>query len=110
MKTVVLALCTALLAPYQCGTRTTNRPVEDTAPGALWTLAERFETEGDSKARDITLRPLAEKYPASRYGKRARIELGMATAAETEAEDDNDAPASSGSSESESESEEKDDS
>jgi outer membrane protein assembly factor BamD (BamD/ComL family) len=91
MKTVVLAMCGALLAPYQCGARTTNRPVEDTAPAALWTLAERFETDGDTKARDTTLRQLAERYPQSRFGKRARIELGMATQAETESEDDSDA-------------------
>jgi outer membrane protein assembly factor BamD (BamD/ComL family) len=93
MKTVVLALCSALLAPYQCGTRTTNRPVEDTAPAALWTLAERFESDGDAKARETTLRQIADKYPASRYGKRARIELGMATEAETAAEgEESDAP------------------
>lgn len=92
MKTVVLALCGALLAPYQCGARTTNRPVEDTAPGALWTLAERFESDGDTKARETTLRQLAERYPTSRYGKRARIELGMATQAETEDEDESNAP------------------
>jgi hypothetical protein len=77
MKSVALALCAALLAPYQCGTRATNRPVEDTAPQALWTLAERFEKDGDAKAREITLRQIAEQYPMSRFGKRARIELGM---------------------------------
>lgn len=77
MKSVVLALCGVLLAPYQCGSKGTQRPVEDTAPKALWVLAERFEADNDAKARETTLRQLAEKYPSSRYAQKAREALGI---------------------------------
>ncbi len=77
MKAAALALCTALLAPYQCATSKNERPMEDTAPKALWVLSERFEKEGDQKARETTLHQLVEQYPSSRYAERARSELGM---------------------------------
>ncbi len=76
MKTVVLALCTALLAPYQCATAE-YQPLEDTAPKSLWLLAERFEKEGQSSARETTLKQLVEQYPGSRYARRARALLGI---------------------------------
>ena len=77
MKIAVLALCTALLAPYQCATSKEQRPLEDTAPKALWLLAERFKKEGDGKARETTLHQIVEQYPGSRYASRARGELGI---------------------------------
>jgi hypothetical protein len=77
MKSAVLALCTALLAPYQCATSKEHRPLEDTAPKALWILSERFQKEGDDKARETTLRQIVEQYPGSRYASRARGELGI---------------------------------
>jgi hypothetical protein len=78
MKSAVLALCVAMWAPYQCATDPNERPMEDTAPKALWLLSERFQTDGDQKARETTLRQLAEQYPSSRYAQRAREELGIA--------------------------------
>ena len=77
MKSAVLALCAALLAPYQCATSKNERPLEDTAPKALWILSERFQKDGDDKARETTLRQIVEQYPGSRYASRARSELGM---------------------------------
>ncbi len=77
MKAAALALCTALLAPYQCATSKNERPMEDTAPKALWVLSERFQKEGDGKARETTLNQLIEQYPGSRYAERARDELGL---------------------------------
>jgi len=77
MKPLVLALCTALLAPYQCATSKETRPLEDTAPKALWLLSERFQKDGDNKARDTTLHQIVEQYPGSRYASRARSELGI---------------------------------
>ncbi|MFT3921357.1 MAG: hypothetical protein QM778_02360 [Myxococcales bacterium] len=77
MKSAVLALCAALLAPYQCATSKNERPLEDTAPKALWILSERFQKEGDDKARETTLRQIVEQYPGSRYAQRARSELGL---------------------------------
>jgi|GEM_PF-1053503 len=77
MKPVVLALCGVLLAPYQCATAE-HKPLEDTAPKSLWLLAERFEKEGQSSAREVTLKQLVEQYPGSRYARKARAELGMA--------------------------------
>ncbi|MFT3925008.1 MAG: hypothetical protein QM778_20905 [Myxococcales bacterium] len=76
MKPVVLALCSVLLAPYQCATAE-YKPPEDTAPKSLWILAERFEKEGQSSARETTLKQLVEQYPGSRYAHRARALLGM---------------------------------
>jgi len=77
MKSAVLALCAALLAPYQCATSKNERPLEDTAPKALWILSERFQKEGDGKARETTLQQIVEQYPGSRYAQRARSELGL---------------------------------
>jgi outer membrane protein assembly factor BamD (BamD/ComL family) len=77
MKSAVLALCAALLAPYQCATSKDQRPLEDTAPKALWILSERFQKEGDDKARKTTLQQIVEQYPGSRYASRARSELGI---------------------------------
>jgi len=76
MKSVVLALCGVLLAPYQCATGE-YVPLEDTAPKSLWLMAERFEKEGQSSAREITLQQLVEQYPGSRYARRARAILGI---------------------------------
>lgn len=77
MKAALLALGITLWAPYQCGTEPNERPREDSAPKALWTLAERFEQEGNTAARETTLRELVEAYPSSRYAERARGELGL---------------------------------
>jgi hypothetical protein len=87
MKSAVLALCVALWAPYQCATDPNERPIEDTAPKALWLLSERFAEEGDQKARETTLKQLVEQYPSSRYAQRARDELGIATPEGTEQAD-----------------------
>jgi hypothetical protein len=77
MKAVVLALCSALLAPYQCATAE-YQPLEDTAPKSLWLLAERFEKEGQTSAREVTLKQIIDQYPGSRYARRARAQLGIA--------------------------------
>jgi hypothetical protein len=76
MKIVVLALCSALLAPYQCATAE-YRPLEDTAPKSLWLLAERFEKEGQTSARETTLKQIVDQYPGSRYARRAMAALGI---------------------------------
>ncbi len=73
----MFAACLLASAPYQCASDTTDRPVEDTAPQALWILSERFETEGNQPARETTLRQLINQYPSSRYAHRAREELGI---------------------------------
>lgn len=78
MKAALLAITLALSAPYQCGTEKNVRPVEDSAPEALWKLAERFREQGDLEARATTLKQLLEQYPSSRYAERAREELGDA--------------------------------
>jgi hypothetical protein len=80
MKSALLALGILLSAPYQCATEPDQRPTQDTAPEALWKLAERFGSESNASARETTLRELVEKYPSSRYAERARQELGLAPA------------------------------
>ncbi len=77
MKAALLALSITLWAPYQCGTEPNERPREDSAPKALWVLAEKFQQQGNSDARSTTLNQLVEGYPNSRYAERARKELGL---------------------------------
>jgi hypothetical protein len=77
MKAALLALSISLWAPYQCATEPDERPQEDSAPKALFMLAEKFEQEGNSSARETTLRQLIEQYPASRYAERARADMGL---------------------------------
>jgi len=84
VRAAMLALGIALYAPYQCATEPNERPLEDSAPKALWMLAERFQTEGQSEARETTLRQLIEQYPSSRYAERARQALGLAPAKPSE--------------------------
>lgn len=86
MRAAMLALSIALYAPYQCGTEPSERPVEDSAPKALWMLAERFQAEGQAAARETTLQQLISLYPSSRYAERAREALGLPAAAGTERE------------------------
>ena len=66
-------------APLQCGWRKPPPEAErtETAGEALWNLAERFGAEGDAPARERTLRYLVERYPSSRFAKRAADELGV---------------------------------
>lgn len=75
MKAALLALSVMLAAPFQCGTEPNERPREDSAPKALWMLAEKFETQGNAPARETTLEQLVEVYPSSRYAERARQAL-----------------------------------
>ena len=77
MKGVALAVALALAAPYQCASNDPARPVEDSAPEALWILAERFKAENNAAARETTLRQIVDAYPSSRYAQRARQELGI---------------------------------
>jgi hypothetical protein len=77
MKAALLALGISLWAPFQCGTEPNDRPREDSAPKALWMLAEKFQQEGNPAARETTLRQLVDVYPSSRYAERARNELGV---------------------------------
>ncbi|MDB4972346.1 MAG: hypothetical protein JWN48_687 [Myxococcaceae bacterium] len=77
MKAALLALSLTLWAPYQCGTEPNERPQEDSAPKALWQLSERFESEGNSAARETTLNQLVDRYPSSHYAEQARIALGL---------------------------------
>ncbi len=77
MKALLFAACLLATAPYQCATDTNDRPLEDTAPQALWILAERFESERNQSAKETTLRQIIDEYPTSRYAQRARQELGL---------------------------------
>jgi TolA-binding protein len=80
MRAAVLTLGILLSAPYQCATEPNERPTEDSAPKALWMLAERFEREHNGAARETTMRQLIEQYPSSRYAERARQALGLSSA------------------------------
>lgn len=73
---VVLSLVFSTLAPFQCGTEPEPElALEDTPSEALWLLSERFREEGQTEARNITLRQLTEQYPTSREAERARQAL-----------------------------------
>ena len=88
MRAAMLALSVVLSAPYQCATEPDERPIEDSAPKALWMLAERFQTEGNPSARETTLRQLIEQYPSSRYAERAREALGTQSTKDPERGDE----------------------
>jgi TolA-binding protein len=76
LATFIAALMLAW-APMQCGGGQPDHPeFEDSPPEALWELSERFHTDGDEAARRRTLEYLIERYPASRFAERARVELG----------------------------------
>jgi hypothetical protein len=78
MRAVALVLLVLALgrAPFQCASDPDpNRRLEDSAPEALWNLSEEFEARGDREARDVTLRHLVERYPRSRYARRAELVL-----------------------------------
>jgi hypothetical protein len=79
---LVAAMAVALAgAPFQCASDPDpNRRMEDTAPEALWELSERFEAQGDEQARQETLRHLIERYPSSRFARRAELVLDRAGA------------------------------
>jgi len=87
VKALLFAASLMIWAPYQCASETSDRPIEDTAPQALWILAERFAEEGNVPARKSTLQQIVEQYPSSRYAQRAREELGMSDPASTPAPD-----------------------
>jgi TolA-binding protein len=74
----MLLLSSALFAPVQCAS---EPPPEErryeTPPEALYELAERFKKSGDTAARRETLEFLVERYPNSRFAKRAEAELGQ---------------------------------
>ncbi len=63
MKPVVLAPRSVLPGSLPVRHRGPRKPVEDTAPKSLWIMAERFEKEGQSSAREVTLKQLVEQYP-----------------------------------------------
>jgi TolA-binding protein len=49
--------------------------MEDDAAEVLYTLAEKFKTEGNQAARAETLRYLVERYPESRFAVTAKSDL-----------------------------------
>ena len=80
MKALSFALAISLLsvAPFQCGSKPSDDPdraIEENPSSALWTLAERFRTEGNEEARRTTLAVIIEEYPRSREAERARMVL-----------------------------------
>jgi len=73
---LLLSAALAVTAPFQCASDPDpERAMEDSAPGALWELSERFAERGDEAARRTTLEHLVERYPSSRYAQRARLVL-----------------------------------
>ncbi len=81
-----LVLFAALsLAPFQCASDPDpERSMEDSAPRALWDLSERFREQDDDRARRETLEWLIERYPSSRYARRAERALGREAPAQPE--------------------------
>ncbi len=71
------ALALALsFAPYQCAREPDpNRRMEDDPAEVVYQLAERFKASGKGEAHVSTLKYLVEKFPSSRYAKRAQTEL-----------------------------------
>ena len=73
---VIIAALSLSGAPFQCASDPDpERAIEDSAPEALWNLAEEFRERGDEDARRTTLEHLVERYPSSRFAQRAELAL-----------------------------------
>lgn len=76
----LLAVALSVGAPFQCASDPDpERALEDSAPRALWDLSERFRAQGNTEARRETLEHLVERYPSSRYARRAEQALATAS-------------------------------
>jgi hypothetical protein len=63
-------------APYQCTKRPDpQRAMEEEPSEALYKLAETFRAQGDERARETTLRTVAERWPSTRWAELARQDL-----------------------------------
>jgi hypothetical protein len=84
LHAVAALAATLAAAPLQCPRPAAPETAREETPGeALWTLAERFDREGNGPARDRTLRFLVERYPSSRFAYAARERLAPHDAAAT---------------------------
>ena len=98
LRVLCAAACLGLIgAPFQCASDPDpSRRLEESAPESLWHLSEHFEERGDRDAREQTLRYLIERYPRSRYARRAELALaGRSTGEDFEragARDDSEEP------------------
>ena len=77
MKIVGFVVAATLaLAPFQCpGDPDPQMRREESAPEAVWLLAEHLRHEGHTEARLDALHFLIRRYPNSRFAERARLEL-----------------------------------
>jgi hypothetical protein len=76
VKHAALLALALSLSPFQCASDPDpERAMEDSAPAALWDLSERFRADGDLAGRTRVLRYLVDRYPSSRYARRAEREL-----------------------------------
>ncbi len=73
----LLCLCAlGVAAPLQCPSRAQPELAREESPAdALWQLSERFAAQGNTAARDETLRYLIDRFPTSRQAERARLAL-----------------------------------
>ncbi len=72
---------TSAAAPVQCGQNNPDMRLEDDAGESLWTLATKFEKEGNHASAVETWRFLADQYPANRHAAEARRLAGEAPSA-----------------------------
>ena len=80
MKLSASILTIALLgtAPFQCAhDPDASEHAHDTPSEALWTLSEQFKANGETQARNETLRMIVDRYPTSREADQAREALGQ---------------------------------
>jgi TolA-binding protein len=77
LASVGLALLVAsTTAPFQCSKRADpQRAMEEEPSEALYKLAETFHAQGDERARETTLRTVAERWPTTRWAELARQDL-----------------------------------
>lgn len=78
VRTLLFALGGALFAqaPLQCSREPDpDLRTYETPPDALYDLAQRFKSKGDTSAWRDTLSYLVERYPSSRFAERAKQDL-----------------------------------
>jgi len=63
-------------APFQCASKVDpDKRMEEEPAEVLYGLAERFEAQGDARARAETLRYIVSRYPSSRFAIMAKQDL-----------------------------------
>ncbi len=74
----LLMLTLVAAAPYQCKSNDPERARDETPGEALWALCGQLADAHDDAGAKLALDAIVDRYPSSRYAKRAEEERGAA--------------------------------